>query len=163
MGSYNNTLKKAYGLFTEQGEDSNQTPDQIPQTSALPGSTGGNDLGGGSMPPGINPGESDQPNQKLDDKEASELDPSERIKSIMDALTKISPQDFNDYIDNYSKNLDSDARDEFKSAWHAFATRIKKLYRILQSGAFNMLDNNQSDPDGAKGGTNGAGPSGPGV
>jgi hypothetical protein len=143
-------------------------------SSALPSSGGMGDALGG-MGGGMGGGSEPTPTSaEMDDDAKMEADPIQFTKSVLDKLTKVTPEMFENFLNTYSNSfLKIKDKEQFKQYYGTFYKEAKHLFEVQNKfkSLFNQLRNDvnqltsaeSSEPDNAKGGVGKPGPSGPGV
>jgi hypothetical protein len=133
--------------------------------SALPGAGGEAPGMGGGLPGG---------EEKMDDDAKKETDPIQFTKSVLEMVTKVTPEMFDSYLNTFSGNFAKiKDKEQFKHYYRSFYSKLKYIFDIqgelsdlfkqLQGDAKQLLGGEEQNPNTAGGGTGQAGPSGPGV
>jgi len=161
MKRFDAVLTKYNSFITENEEI--QTDMDAGEETALPG-MGGGELAGGEPDGGSN---------DMDNKDKIDTDPNSYIESLLEMMSKVPVETFNQYIDNFSNDLTSVDKDSMKKYYNTFFVeaerflgvkeQFKNLFGKLNDSANNLSNNVSMEPDAGHGGVDGSGPSGPGV
>lgn len=142
---------------------STSAPGGAPPT-ALPGM--GGDLSGGAPTPPAG--------DEMGDDAKKEADPIQFTKSVLQKITEVTPDMFENYLNTFSNNfLKIKDKEQFKHYYRTFYSemkhmfvvqdKLKNLFKQLQGDVGQLLTGAETTPDSGKGGAGKAGPSGPGV
>ena len=161
MPQFDDFVNKQISLLKEQ-DPAAAAPPPDPAAAAPPAG----DMGAAPPPAG---------ETEMDDESKKEADPVQYTKSVLEMITKVSPEMFDNYLDTFSTNfLKIKDKEQFRRYYATFYKELKHIFDIqddlkdlfkqLQGDVEQLVSGDDTTPDQGKGGVGRPGPgTGPGV